>query len=51
MQKKESETEETSVFCHIFIIGDISIEKARALPPPWLRLCLTLCHSKQKKNF
>ena len=34
MLKKETETEETSVYCHIFIIGGISIEGARAPAPP-----------------
>ena len=31
---KETETEKASLFCHIFIIGGISIGGACPLPPP-----------------
>ena len=34
---EETETEETRVFCRIFVIGDISIGGGGQ--DPWLRLC------------
>ena len=35
---KETETEETRLFCQIFVIGGISIEETRApWATPWLR--------------
>ena len=41
--QEETETEKTSLLCHIFIIGDISIGRggppAPPPPPPLLRLC------------
>ena len=46
---KETETEETIDFCHIFVIGEISIGGGRApwAFPHWLRLCSN--KRKQKK--
>ena len=35
---KETENEETRLFCHIFVIGDIAIEEARA---SWVTLLAT----------
>ena len=31
---KETETEETRLFCHTFVIGDISIGEAGPVGPP-----------------
>ena len=35
---KKTETEETMVFCHIFMIGGISIGESGPPCLPWLRL-------------
>ena len=39
---KETEAEETRIFCHMFIIGGISIgEGAGPAAPPWLTPMIT----------
>ena len=49
---QETETEETlGFFCHIFVMGDISIEGGSRAPCPQLRLCAGLFCFGYEKAF